>query len=220
MADLITTLKKKGDTSTNVYPNVKSDNIPNNAITTVKINDGAVTNAKIYDGAVTSGKLASNSVTTGKLASNSVTTAKINDGAVTITKISDGAVTSQKIALNTITNSHIANNTISAEKLAFGLYTHLLTLMIEPSPSNEIYLHIDIISTDSDGYNTLNDFDSWFYDKYGSETLKGVAYVQSTTYTKPFLIKSNGIDYDVFIGEDTYNNIQIGSITDAVIPIL
>lgn len=69
MSEILQTLRKKNDTSVEVYPNIKSDNIPADAITTAKILDGAITTAKINDGAVT--------------------TAKINDGAVTTDKLDD-----------------------------------------------------------------------------------------------------------------------------------
>lgn len=69
MSEILQTLRKKNDTSVEVYPNIKSDNIPADAITTAKILDGAVTTAKLNDG--------------------SVTTAKINDGAVTNDKLDD-----------------------------------------------------------------------------------------------------------------------------------
>lgn len=32
MSDTITTLKKKGDSSINIYPNIKRDNIPNGGV--------------------------------------------------------------------------------------------------------------------------------------------------------------------------------------------
>ena len=57
MSELLTTLHKKGDTSVDVYPNIKSDNIPNNAVTSDKISANAVTTTKIVDNAVTLDKL-------------------------------------------------------------------------------------------------------------------------------------------------------------------
>ena len=77
MSDIITTLHEKGNPSNQVYPNIKGDNIPNNAITTSKVNDNAITNEKI------------------------------NDGAISTAKIQDGAITDNKIPLNTISNTKL-----------------------------------------------------------------------------------------------------------------
>ena len=49
MSEIITTLHKKDDTTVDVYPNIKGDNIPSGAITTAKINDGAVTYDKLSE---------------------------------------------------------------------------------------------------------------------------------------------------------------------------
>lgn len=54
MADTYTNLHPEGDLSTNVYPNVQSDNIPSSAVTTEKIANSAVTAAKIASGAISS----------------------------------------------------------------------------------------------------------------------------------------------------------------------
>ena len=77
MTEIITTLHEKGNPSNEVYPNIKGENIPNNAITTSKVNDNAITNEKI------------------------------NDGAISTAKIQDGAITDNKIPLNTISNTKL-----------------------------------------------------------------------------------------------------------------
>lgn len=77
MSEIITTLHEKGNPSNEVYPNIKGENIPNNAITTSKVNDNAITNEKI------------------------------NDGAISTSKIQDGAITDNKIPLNTISNTKL-----------------------------------------------------------------------------------------------------------------
>ena len=115
MSKIHTTLHKKGDSSVDVYPNIESENIPSNAVTTDKIIDSAVTTAKIIDGAVTTGKIASNAVTTGKLASNSVTTAKIDTDAVTNAKIADGAVTQGKIADGAVNVNKLSLNSVKTD---------------------------------------------------------------------------------------------------------
>ena len=97
MSQVITTLNKKGDRSVEIYPNIKSDNIPANAVETTKINDAAVTTAKIADGGVTTIKIADANVTTAKIADSGVTTIKIADGNITTAKIADGNITTAKI---------------------------------------------------------------------------------------------------------------------------
>lgn len=62
MSEILQTLRKKNDTSVEVYPNIKSDNIPADAITTAKILDGAVTEDKIGTGSVTSSKIGDGSI--------------------------------------------------------------------------------------------------------------------------------------------------------------
>lgn len=57
MAQVITTLKKKGDISVDIYPNIKAENIPNNAIDENKISDASITTNKIADNSVTKDKL-------------------------------------------------------------------------------------------------------------------------------------------------------------------
>ena len=67
MSKVYETLKKKNDTSVEIYPNIERQNIPDGAINTAKVEDASITTNKIVDSAVTS--------------------AKLNDGAVTIQKL-------------------------------------------------------------------------------------------------------------------------------------
>lgn len=62
MSDVITNLHPKDDNTINLRPNIVSDNIPSNAVTTDKINDAAVTRDKIADEAITYRKIAPNTV--------------------------------------------------------------------------------------------------------------------------------------------------------------
>ena len=87
MAKLYKTLNKKGDPSTEIYPNIEAQNIPNNAIDSTKIQDGAVINSKIQDNAVTGTKILNNSIPAGKLSANSVATSNLQDSAVTTSKL-------------------------------------------------------------------------------------------------------------------------------------
>lgn len=88
MSDLIKTLHKKGDSSTNIYPNIKRDNIPSHAINNDKLDAYAVGTNNINDLAVTTSKLMAECVTTPKIGDSAVTTPKIGDGAVTTYKLS------------------------------------------------------------------------------------------------------------------------------------
>ena len=118
MSEKYTTLHPKGDTSIDLYPNIKAANIPDNSIGANKIypnaignpqlapnavgynniQGGAVYTIHIHDGAVTSDKIGSGAVTTAKLDTNSVSRDKIIDGAINAAKIEDGTITTAKMA--------------------------------------------------------------------------------------------------------------------------
>ena len=70
MANKIDTLHPKDDLETNIYPNIVSDNIPSNAITTDKIKDGSVTNNKLDDGCVTNDKIKDDTILGSKINTN------------------------------------------------------------------------------------------------------------------------------------------------------
>lgn len=105
MSKVYETLKKKNDTSVEVYPNIERTNIPDGAINTAKLEDA--------------------SVTTGKLVDDSVTTAKINDGAVTTAKIPDSNITTAKIADGAITNAKIGIGEVHGINLNFAIFEHI-----------------------------------------------------------------------------------------------
>lgn len=67
-----------------------SGTIPDDSITTAKIEDGAVTEDKIADDSITSVKIEDLAVGPLKLANNAVGTAKIVDDAVTLAKLAPG----------------------------------------------------------------------------------------------------------------------------------
>lgn len=95
--DKYQTLREKDNPSNNVYPNIKSQNIPSLAITTDKLAPNAVTAGKIGNYEVSTLKIAPNAVTEPKIASGAVTTTKIADNAITANKIADGEVTRAKL---------------------------------------------------------------------------------------------------------------------------
>ena len=121
--DKYQTLREKANPSNNVYPNIKTQNIPDGGVPTAKIADGSVTTAKIADGAIIAIKLGSGSVTTAKIDSNAVTSGKIATSAVITAKIADGAVTTDKVADANITTAKIADNAITTAKIGDGEIT-------------------------------------------------------------------------------------------------
>lgn len=118
MADLIKQLTKKGDSTTKIFPNIKSDNIPDGAITTDKIDDNAVTSDKIASSSITRSKLVAGVISSNELASDSVTTTKILDDSITEIKLASNSVSNDKIQNNAITNEKINDNEIERTKLS------------------------------------------------------------------------------------------------------
>lgn len=115
MSKVYETLKKKNDTSVEVYPNIERTNIPDGAINTAKLEDKAVTTSKINNNAVTSDKLDDGAVITDKIADGNVTTNKLEDSAVTTAKINDGAITNGKIGIGAVNGIN----------LNFGIFEHI-----------------------------------------------------------------------------------------------
>ena len=128
MSKVYETLKKKNDTSVEVYPNIERQNIPNGAVNSAKIEDGSITTQKLNDGSTTTSKIADNSITSAKIYDGAVTSAKINDGAVTTAKISDGAVTSAKLSFHLYEhNIIVANDNVNVDEAEEILIFKVLT---------------------------------------------------------------------------------------------
>lgn len=123
MSDLIKTLHKKGDTSVNIYPNIKSDNIPAGAITFDKLGNYAVTSDKIALQGVANGNIRNNAVTTDKISDLAVTSAKIGNGAISSVKIEDSSVTTDKINNLAVTSAKINNYAVTSDKIGEGAVT-------------------------------------------------------------------------------------------------
>ena len=106
--DKLQTLREKDNPENNVFPNIRTGNIPDSGVTTAKINDGAITSAKIASSAVTSAKIGSNAVTTGKIADSAITNGKLANSSVSLSKlgISNGTLPT---ALLQIDNSLLHN---------------------------------------------------------------------------------------------------------------
>lgn len=87
----------------------EQQSLPDNAVTTPKINANAVTSSKVADGTI---------VRAEQLGANVVTSPKIADLAVTTEKISNSAVKAGKLALNAVITNKIANSAVTLAKLA------------------------------------------------------------------------------------------------------
>jgi hypothetical protein len=97
-------------------------------ITNTLIADNAVNSVKIEDGTITGTDIAATTIATGNIADNAITTVKIQDATITgadiaattiaTGNIADNAITSAKIQDATITGADIANTTITTDKLA------------------------------------------------------------------------------------------------------
>ena len=115
--DKYQTLREKDNPANDVYPNIKTQNIPDGGVTTAKINDGAVTTAKINDGAVTTTKINNGAITESKLDAFSVSSAKIQSGAITNVKLATSAVSSAKIADGAVTHAKLGNASVYGNKI-------------------------------------------------------------------------------------------------------
>ena len=98
-------------------PMTKTDDINDQAITTVKIRDGNVTTEKLAEGAVSTDKLSDGVITTPKIANKNVTTEKMADAAVVTSKIADQNVTSEKIADQSVDNSKLSSYSVTYDKI-------------------------------------------------------------------------------------------------------
>ena len=196
MSEIITTLHDKQDNTIDIYPNIKKENIPNNAIETAKINDSAVTRAKINDGAINTNKIDDGAITNDKIALATIT----ND------KIANATITGSKIAVGTITDTNIATGTISTTKLDFNLFRYIFTLL---DTTNSKELHFDIYSTTeveynlTDIFNLLKSFQTantpLNYCEYGGVNIKSGLYSMGTNNI--YWVEADGTNHNILIGE-------------------
>lgn len=172
MSEIITTLHKKGDSTVNVYPNIKASNIPNNAITSSKINDGAVTNPKIADGAVGESKIIDGSVTSPKIYTGAVTTDKLANGAVTSDKLATGSVDNIKLASNSVGSSNIIDGSVNGNKLnnllllAIFRYTHNILLRVDDANVGYINVNFQFVNNIDTPYTTFSQIITALKEKY------------------------------------------------------
>ena len=95
----------------------KTDDINDQAITTVKIRDGNVTTEKLAEGVVSTDKLSDGAIKTPKIADENVTTEKLAEASVVTSKIADQNVTSEKIADQSVDNSKLSPFSVSYDKI-------------------------------------------------------------------------------------------------------
>ena len=98
-------------------PMTKTDDINDQAITTVKIRDGNVTTEKLADGAVSSDKLPDGAIKTPKIADGNVTTGKLAESSVVTSKIADQNVTTEKLADQSVDNSKLSPSSVTYDKI-------------------------------------------------------------------------------------------------------
>lgn len=98
-------------------PMMKTDDINDQAITTVKIRDGNVTTEKLAEGVVSTDKLSDGAIKTPKIADENVTTEKLAEASVVTSKIADQNVTSEKIADQSVDNSKLSPSSVSYDKI-------------------------------------------------------------------------------------------------------
>ncbi len=166
MSEILQTLRKKNDTSVEVYPNIKSDNIPSGAVTEAKINDGAVTENKIGSGAVTSSKIGDGAVTLDKVEDN------IKNAVNSFNNIYDDDLGELSVdTLETTDDVQIGGNVIIDNNLKVSgtikdgdnyeikaLFNHSIsaTLRIKDTPATRSVL-IHFISSYDDNITTMNE---------------------------------------------------------------
>lgn len=98
-------------------PMTKTDDINDQAITTVKIRDGNVTTEKLAEGAVSTDKLPDGAIKTSKIADGNVTTEKLAEASVVTSKIADQNVTNEKLADQSVDNSKLSPTSVSYDKI-------------------------------------------------------------------------------------------------------
>lgn len=188
MADIETTLKTRTNQD-NVFPNIRSGNIPSGAVTTQKIADGAVTAAKIADGAITNDKIAAgaiynNNIVDGeidseKLAYASVGTNQLQDGSVTIDKLVDNSVGHDQLRDNSVGDSKIRKTggvALTNYQVSFGSWEAFLADLMEKvrSPLTTFYYEYAV---NSSTWYCIRPRSVWVCTSHSDPTEKGIEFV-------------------------------------------
>jgi hypothetical protein len=101
---------------------VKTSDLKNSSVTSLKINNGSVLNAEIASNAVTSDKIADGAVAGADLADGSVGTGKLQDGSVTSAQVLDdinagGGLGPQDLASSSVGSPEIATDAVAATEI-------------------------------------------------------------------------------------------------------
>jgi hypothetical protein len=97
---------------------IVASKIATDAVVTLKIKDSNVTMNKIADAAIINQKIGTSAVTTNKMADSNVVTRKIANSNITANKIADAAIITQKIATSNVTTGTLADSNVTTHKLA------------------------------------------------------------------------------------------------------
>jgi len=202
MADTIQTLHLKDDPTTNVFPNIVGDNIPDGAVVESKLGASSVTSTKIASSAVTAGKIASSAVTEGKIASNAITTTKIADLNITGAKIANSAITEGKIQNGVIGKMKLKYTSAFLSTLLTGittiadLYSALRNLILKPFA--RFYWNYGNGSTTMEiqVFNLLGSYTI----KYSKSDLSGYTTLSSDSDVPSFLLNAQDIFIE-YLGE-------------------
>ncbi len=102
-------------------PQIATNEIEDNAVTSDKIADGDVTTEKLADGAVTGEKLSGDAITADVIPDGAVTSDKIANNAVSTDKIADEAISNAKLQDNAVATGNIQDNAVNFTKLDFEM---------------------------------------------------------------------------------------------------
>jgi hypothetical protein len=86
----------------NVYAQIGTSNIANNAITSPKIRDGGVKTPDISNNAITTSKISNGAVEAKDLATDAVNSEKIEDGSITAADLSPGIISTETEKLKSV----------------------------------------------------------------------------------------------------------------------
>ena len=185
MTKVYETLKKKNDTTVEVYPNIERTNIPDGAINTAKVEDASITTNKIVD--------------------NAVTTAKINDGAVTPQKMAYHLYEHNIIcaSTNTINDSSIivAFKILTTIASPFNNAFEVASLLYDRDLNSDSDFMTASGRYDSDSFRVVTDID------FGAQT-------EDNDYCDSVVIGVYGdIDSDLYIVYETLSENDVTKIS-------
>lgn len=123
---------------------VKTVDLGNNAVTTVKIKDGQVGSADLGVGSVGSSALANDSVTNAAIGADSIDASQLRTDSVGATEVADNTIDGGEIVDNSLTSTDLASGSVGTSEVADASLTGA------DIASNSIGLS-DIVGTDASG---------------------------------------------------------------------